>query len=279
MAALGIDCDVAQRENHLLSEWAEGVYIAEGPTVPFFGCPYPTRSVIIRINASDHDGQCEAQAAAWIWSPVAYNKELAEEIELKVGPVKFIVSPNKIHHIFLGEWVAKYPAAIVYLPPGLRERSVLKGKLPLDDSTRVKELVPVKPSSDPQKVPWYDSVDYLNVGGSLFMDEVVFFHKESKTLVVGDLIQRHTLGSNPALFAPGKYFWIRKLMTMDGILGLDGSTPREWRLSFPIWKRTEIRSVVSKILDNWQPEGLIVAHGECAKRQACEIVQKALSWV
>jgi hypothetical protein len=150
----------------LLQEFAEGVFIAEGPTVNFCGRPYPTRSVVIRVIASSEEegyhvndetitkepNNASTQNMAWMWSPVAYSKELADEVEHKVGPVKFIVSPNKIHHLFLGEWSEKYPDAVVYLPPGLRIRTVIEGKLPwLDDPTRVIALIPIEDDKEHEK--------------------------------------------------------------------------------------------------------------------------------
>ena len=45
----------------------------------------------------------------------------AESVE-SVGPVRFIVSPNKIHHLFLSEWARRWPEARLYAPPGLAKR-------------------------------------------------------------------------------------------------------------------------------------------------------------
>ena len=92
----------------ILQEFAPALYVAEGPTVPFLGFPYPTRMAVIRLNNGD----------LWVWSPVALNDELVTEIQA-IGPVRHIVSPNKIHHLFLAEWAKKWPEARVYAPPGL----------------------------------------------------------------------------------------------------------------------------------------------------------------
>jgi hypothetical protein len=69
------------------------IWIADGPTVSFFGFPYPTRMVLARL----HDG------TLWVWSPVALDDALADEID-RLGPVGHLVSPNKLHHLFLGAW-------------------------------------------------------------------------------------------------------------------------------------------------------------------------------
>ena len=94
-----------------LTEFGPSLYVADGPVVSFFGFPYPTRMAVARLS----DG------SAWVWSPVALSDELAEAVEA-VGPVRNIVSPNKIHHLFLGEWSRRWPNARVHAPPGLARR-------------------------------------------------------------------------------------------------------------------------------------------------------------
>ena len=51
----------------MLQEFGQSLYIADGPTVSFYGFPYPTRMAVIRLS----DG------SAWVWSPVALNDDLA----------------------------------------------------------------------------------------------------------------------------------------------------------------------------------------------------------
>ena len=77
----------------MLEEFGPSLYVADGPTVPFLGFPYPTRMAVVKLS----DG------SAWVWSPVALSDALAKAVEA-IGPVRHIVSPNKIHHLFLGEW-------------------------------------------------------------------------------------------------------------------------------------------------------------------------------
>ena len=89
-----------------LIEFAPNVWIVEGPAVSFFGFPYPTRMAVIRLTEGDDYGR------AWIWSPVEISDELASEVEARAGKVKYIMSPNKIHHIFLKQWTDRYPDAI-----------------------------------------------------------------------------------------------------------------------------------------------------------------------
>ena len=40
-----------------------------------------------------------SDGSVWVWSPVALTEELSSAVEA-IGPVRHIVSPNKIHHLF-----------------------------------------------------------------------------------------------------------------------------------------------------------------------------------
>ncbi len=59
--------------------------------------------------------------------PVAISDELAKEVEPKAGTVKYIVAPNKTHHLFLKAWAERYTHAMLYAPPEMEEQKVAKG--------------------------------------------------------------------------------------------------------------------------------------------------------
>ncbi len=227
----------------MIEEFAPSLYVAEGPVVSFYGFPYPTRMAVIRLS----DG------TAWVWSPVALTEELIHFLS-DVGPVRHIVSPNKIHHLFLGEWIERWPQARVYAPPGLaQKRPDLRFDAELDD----------KPDT-----AWVSDIDQVIFRGSLAMEEVAFFHRESRTAIICDLIQRH-----PESAMSG---WKGRLMRLDSLVGEHGSTPREWRASF--LRRSKARAARDKLL-SWSPERLLIAHGECVQKNATEVIEEALNWL
>jgi hypothetical protein len=227
----------------MLKDFGPSLYVADGPTVSFYGIAYPTRMAVARLS----DG------SAWVWSPVALTDDLVNFMNT-FESVRHIVSPNKIHHLFLAQWCDQWPEAHVYAPPGLAQR---KPDLRFDA-----EL-----SDDPDPA-WATDIDQVIFRGSLAMEEVVFFHRESRTAIVCDLIQRH-----PEATMTG---WKGMLMRVDGLVGKHGSTPREWRASF--LRRGRARAAREKVL-SWKPERLLIAHGECAQTGATDIIGKALSWI
>ena len=227
----------------MLEAFGPSLYTADGPVVSFFGFPYPTRMAVVRLT----DG------SVWVWSPVALTPELAAAVEA-IGPVRHIVSPNKIHHLFLGEWMQRWPEARLYAPPGLAQR---KPDLRFDA-----EL------GDTPNPEWATDLDQVIFRGSIAMEEVVFLHRESSTAIVCDLVQRHREADMTG--------WKGALMRLDSLVGEHGSTPREWRASF--LRRGPARAARARVL-SWKAKRLLIAHGECAQHDATKILAEALAWI
>jgi hypothetical protein len=227
----------------MLAEFGPSLYVAEGPDVSFYGFPYSTRMAVAKL----------ADGSAWVWSPVALTPELERAVE-SIGPVRYIVSPNKIHHLFLAQWALRWPDARMFAPPGLAERKPeLHFDAELDDE------------ADPG---WVDDIEQVVFRGSFAMEEVAFFHRPSRTAIFCDLIQRH----DPAKMSG----WKGLLMRLDGLVGKHGSTPREWRASF--LRRRDARAARARALA-WEPERLLIAHGACAQEDATGILSRALAWM
>ncbi|MCP5373192.1 MAG: DUF4336 domain-containing protein [Hyphomicrobiales bacterium] len=227
----------------MLEEFGPGLYAADGPEVSFFGFPYPTRMAAAVL----------ADGTVWVWSPVALDEDLARAVEA-LGVVRHIVSPNKIHHLFLGDWQRRWPDARLHAPPGLaRRRPDLRFDAELGDHP------------DPA---WAADIDQVVFRGSFAMEEVMFFHRPSRTAIVGDLVQRHDAAAMEG--------WKGALMRLDGLVGEHGGTPREWRASF--LDRAAARAARDRALA-WHADRLLIAHGACATSGTAEILAEALSWI
>jgi hypothetical protein len=220
------------------------LWTADGPDVRFLGLfPYPTRMAVVRLRNGE----------LWIWSPIALDDALARDVAA-LGPVRHLVSPNKLHHLFLGAWQRRFPEARLYASPGLARK---RPDLPFDA-----EL------SDAPESAWAEDIDQVIFRGSLFMDEVVFYHRASRTALVTDLVQR---------FDPREtHGWRGLLMRLDGLVGERGSTPREWRASY--WNRRAGRAARDAAFA-WNPQRLLVAHGMSAEENARDVLARALAWL
>ena len=220
------------------------IWTVEGPVVPFFlGFHYPTRMAVIRLS----DG------GLFVWSPVALSDDLTREIGA-LGPVRYLVSPNLLHHVFLGAWTEAYPDARLYAPPGLRRR---RKDLHFDAD--------LGDSPDPG---WAADVDQVAMRGSLAMTEVVFFHRASGTAIFADLIQ-----NLPRDWCRG---WRGVVARLDGITAPTPGAPREWRLSFV--DRTAARAALAHVLA-WPIERVLIAHGEPATEDGAAFVRRAFAWL
>jgi len=227
----------------LLQEFGASLYSAEGPTVSFYGFPYPTRMAVARLP----------DEGLWVWSPIALTDELVREVQA-LGPVRHIVSPNRLHQRFLREWALRWPAALIHAPPGLaRKRPDLHFGTELGD----------KPNP-----AWATDIDQVVFRGSFAVEEVVFFHRPARAAIFGDLIQRFSESA-----AKG---WKGMIMRLAGLVGEDGSTPLDWRASFI--RHSSARKARNIVL-GWNPERLLIAHGECAQTRAAEIIAGALAWI
>jgi Domain of unknown function (DUF4336) len=227
----------------MLANIDSGIWIAEGGSVSFFGFPYPTRMTAVRLG----DG------SLWVCSPIALDEALQSAVN-ELGPVRHIVSPNKLHHLFLRDWARAWPEARLYAPPGLARKQ--------RDLTFVGDLRDVP---DPA---WAADIDQVIFHGSFFMEEVAFFHRASRSVIVTDLIQKF----DPA----GLHGWRGMVMKWDGLVGPGGSTPREWRLSF--WNRRAARAALRRALA-WNPQRVIIAHGEWVREDGRAALARSLRWL
>lgn len=146
----------------LLREFGNAIWIGDGPIVSFFGFEYPTRTVVIRLSGG----------GLFVWSPIKLSAELKREVD-QLGPVRFLVSPNRLHHLFLAEWKAAYPRARLYASPGLRRKC--------------KDLAFDADLADRPDVEWVAEIDQVPLRGST-LTEVEFFHHASRTAIFADLI-------------------------------------------------------------------------------------------
>lgn len=223
--------------------WADDLWTVDGRAVPFFTVPYTTRMTLVRLSSGD----------LVVISPIRIDDCDMDAIDA-LGPVRHIFAPNKIHHLFLGEWAERYRQAKLYAAPGLLKKR--------------RDLAFVAELGDDAEPAWAEDLDQAALAGSSFMTEIVFFHKASRTLIVTDCIQR---------FRPKSLNWIHRIiMGLDGMLGEHGGMPREWRASFRDRKRG--RAAVEKMIA-WDPQGIIIAHGDCVRENGGAYLRRAFRWL
>ena len=194
-----------------------------------------------------------SDASLFVWSPIALSSQLRQDVEA-LGTVRYLVSPNRLHHRFLGQWKAAYPDARLYASPGLRSK---RPDLAFDA-----EL------GDQPDPGWADAIDQVLVAGSFAMTEVAFFHRASRSAIFADLIEN----LSPDWFS-GWRGWLARL---DGIVAPNPGAPREWRASFI--RRRAAKAALARILA-WPIERVVLAHGEPASADGAAFVRGAFTWL
>ena len=224
-----------------LQPFADDLFLADGPKVSFYGFPYPTRMAVAVLPGG-----------LWVWSPIEPDDALVDEVKA-LGEVRWIVEPNRLHHLFLPAWMERFPEAQAFGAPGLAAKR--------PDLAFAGEL------GDTPDPGWAGVLDQVVVASRAFA-EVLFFHRPSSTALVCDLVQR----MDPEHF----HGWKKQVMKLEGLVGEHGSSPRELRAAF--LSRGPARAAVDTALA-WDPERLVIAHGACAPEHGRAVLAEGLAWL
>lgn len=232
---------------NILKPVDQNIWIVDGPIIRFKKVPFSTRMTIIRMNSGE----------LFVHSPTALTRELKATVD-SLGPVRHLISPNKIHYWWIGEWGRAYPDAVKWASPGSRPPAHAQGWEFDSDLGETADHA------------WNEEIDQLIVHGGRFMDEVVFFHRSSRTLILADLIEN---------FEPTKVHspFLRFLLKLAGNTDPDGKLPIDLRLSYR-GRHDKISQAVTKMLQ-WEPERIVLAHGRWYESNGVAELRRAFRWV
>lgn len=140
----------------------DSIWVAERP-IWFGGVRLRSRTTIVRLS----DG------ALWVHSPCTPSDAVCAALDA-LGEVRWVVVPNRFHHLEAPSTAVRYPYARVVGPPSARSRNPQLGStLGTDDPAYV--------GSVPELIP-------IQLRGVPFLDETVFFHPASGSLIAADLL-------------------------------------------------------------------------------------------
>jgi hypothetical protein len=236
----------------LLKQVGEDIWIVDGSIVEMamYGrkIPFSTRMTIVRLSNGD----------LWCHSPTELTMELKTQID-SLGSPRHLISPNKIHYAHIGDWARAYPQAIAWASPGVRIRAAQQ-KITVNFDAELED------ESPPQ---WAKDLDQLIFRGSRFMEEVVFFHRKSRTLIIADLIENFEHNKVSKRF--------HCLLKLAGSIDPDGKAPLDLRMTF--WgQKKQARSCLQRILQ-WNPEKVILAHGRWYENNGTAELRRAFRWL
>lgn len=208
-----------------LHTFGENLWIAPQP-LRFYGLEVGTCMSVI-----DLDGR----GSLLVHSPSRLTPEIQAQLTTR-GEVKFVVAPNKMHHLFLADFRQIYPWAQFFCSPGLEKKCAdFEFTAVLDDE---------------QTFAWNPTLSHHVVKGSPFYNETVFFHGPSKTLLLTDLAVHICHSSS---------LWTRIFLKALGSYKKFGWSPLEKRIF--IKDKTSFNASLDHIL-TWPFEKIIMAHGD-----------------
>jgi hypothetical protein len=207
---------------------AEDVWVVHRP-LRFLGMfPIGTRMTVVRLSGGE----------LWLCSPIEIDDELAASLDA-LGPVAHLVGPNRFHHLYLGAARERYSAAELHLAPGLACK-----RTDLGDARTLSSDAPES---------WRDDLDQRVLDGVPTFNEVAFFHRASRTLILTDHLF-HLDDPCPAV--------ARALGTLLGVRRAPGF-PLDARLLF-VKDRPALARSVNAVLE-WDFDRIVLTHGSIVK--------------
>jgi len=216
------------------------IWLKEYP-IKYAGTKFNSRMSIIRLKSGN----------LFMHSPCNIDDELKGQIS-KLGKVDFIAAPGYYHYFYVASAQQAFPEAETFICPGIEK------KLP---HLKFDWILGDRPDGR-----LAEDFDQVLVRGNRYIWEVAFFHKDTRTLILVDLIENFTNKTKDVN-------WSLKLW---------------WKLVFHMWEnpkpapeyqfgwksKNAARESLKKILQ-WDFDKIIISHGDLIEEKAKEIALQA----
>ncbi|BAY28917.1 hypothetical protein NIES2107_07550 [Nostoc carneum NIES-2107] len=222
------------------------LWVAEQP-LKYFGLEVGTRMTVIRLSNNQ----------LMIISPIKIDNATINALN-QLGEVIYIVVPNLYHHLFVAEFQRYYPHAKLWAVSGMQDKR---------PDLQIDQII----SND--SIHQIGCVEYVLVAGFNTFDlngisplnECVFFHNKSQTLIVTDIVfhfdEKFSLKTKLIAQLLGSYKQLRpslleKMATQNKI---------------------KVQHSIQQIL-SWNFERIIMAHGSIIVQNAKPMLKAGYEW-
>ncbi|MDH5547481.1 MAG: DUF4336 domain-containing protein [Gammaproteobacteria bacterium] len=214
--------------------FTNNIWTADGK-FNLLGAKAGTRMTVVKLS----DG------SLWIHSPIPCTDALAQQVN-DIGRPAYIVAPSKMHNLNTGSWKKRYPDAKVFQAEGAKIKWDYE-KIVINENALS---------------PWRGDIKQHFLRGMPMVNEWVFFHVPSRTLIVADMLFN---------FQDPLDNWTRLLTRMYGVYGRV-SASRLFRKMIRDRHAFEIslREILSDEIDN-----LVLSHGNNVLGNAGEMIKDA----
>lgn len=216
----------------------ENLWVIDLPFKMPGGIQIGTRTTVIRLG----DG------SIFLHCPGPIETSDLEEIE-KLGDVRHVVAANLFHHLYVEPTLARYASASLHAPTGFEK------KIP---------NLPYETLTTDAPAAWANDLDQLAIEGAPNLNEIVFVHRASRTLLLTDLCfnMRHSDS------------WItRTVMRVMGGYGHFG--PSRLARSFMKDKQA-VKACVEQVLECGF-DRVVVTHGDVLETGGRETLREAFA--
>jgi len=223
----------------VLTALAENLWTLDRP-LRVMGLEMGTRMSIVRL----------ASGGLFVHSPVSLDAALGDALAA-LGPVEIVAAPCLFHHLSIAEWARAYPEAAIVGCSGLAKKR--------NDVTWTGTL---GDSPEPQ---WAGELDQVFFGAYSLENEVVFFHRASRTILSSDLI------FNLSTVRSGLTRFVAKVIGNRQ----PGPTVIE---RVAIRDRSAARAQIDRMIA-WDAERIVLAHGDIVAANGAAVLTNAYRWL
>ncbi|MGI9263780.1 MAG: DUF4336 domain-containing protein [Gammaproteobacteria bacterium] len=224
---------------YTLRELDTDLWVAEAP-LKTLGLQIGTRMTVVRL--ANHE--------LWIHSPIQISGALKESIDA-LGLVQYIVAPNAFHHLYLADASAAWPEAQVWGAQALKKK---RKDVRFDGLFR-----------EGDELPWSDEIEDCYLAGAI-LDETVFFHRKSRTLISSDLAVNQMQADD----------WLTKLYLKAS--RVEGKFGHSLLIKVCFRDKAKSRASIDRLME-WNFDRVILAHGEVLESGGREAVERSFKWL
>jgi hypothetical protein len=229
----------------MLREIDRNIWVAEQP-LRYFGLSVGTRMTVIRL----------ANSELVVISPIQVDSETIHQLN-DIGDVSHIIAPNLYHYLFASNFKDIYPKAIFWAAPGLESK---RPELNIDRIIQDRNSF-----LDEIEYLLFDGFRTFTLSGFSLLNECVFFHLESHTLVLTD-----------TAFNFDESFPLMTQLATRAIGGYKNLSPSLLE-RFATKETDKVKQAVQKVLA-WDFKRVIVAHGSIIENDGKQRFREGYEW-
>jgi glyoxylase-like metal-dependent hydrolase (beta-lactamase superfamily II) len=230
----------------MLKKVDTNIWVAE-QNLKYWGLEVGTRMTVIRLNNGENI----------VISPIKVDEETINQIN-EAGKVTIIIAPNLYHHLSISDFKSIYSDAKIFAAPGLEfKRQDIKFNKILDRGKIGSE--------DEIEYFLFEGFKILDLKGFSPLNEIVFFHRASRTLILTD-----------TAFHFNESFPLTTQLTMRLIGGYKKLEPSILE-KLATREKAKVKNSIQKVLE-WDFERVIVAHGSILENEAKDKLKKGYEW-